>query len=89
MKLILCLHINVIVFLKPILSLSLYVVRNAQITQNNKFAISLQYLEKKRGLKLIFLHAFKHESLPQFDTIILIGMIKHYQNPQNIKFAMS
>ena len=49
----------------------------------------LRNILKKQGLKLIFLHAFKHENLPQIDTIILIGMIKHYQNPQNIKFAMS
>ena len=36
--------------------------RHAQITQNNKFAISLQYLEKELSDKVDFLHADKHQS---------------------------
>ena len=39
-------------------------------------------------MKLIFWHADKHESLLQIDSIILIGMAKHFQSSQNSKFAM-
>ena len=35
------------------------------------------------------LHADKHESLLQIDTMILMGMIKHSQSSQNSKFAIS
>ena len=36
-----------------------------------------------------FLHADKHESLLQIDSMILMGMVKHSQTSQNRKFAMS
>ena len=39
--------------------------RHAQITQNNKFAIFLQYLKKEISNEVDFLHADKHESLLQ------------------------
>ena len=65
------------------------VARHAQITQINKFAISLQYLKKEVSGKVDFLHAGKHESLLQIDTFILKGMVKHSQSSQNSKFAMS
>ena len=61
---------------------------HAQITQNNNFAISLQYL-KKVSDEVDFLHPDKHESLLQIDTMILMGMVKHSQSSQNNKFAMS
>ena len=41
--------------------------RHAQITQNNKFAISLQYLKKEVSDEVDFLHADKHESVLQID----------------------
>ena len=63
--------------------------RNAQIIQNNKFAISLQYLQKELSDEVDFLHADKHERLLQIDSIILIGIVKHSQISQNSKFAMS
>ena len=63
--------------------------RDAQITQNNKFAISLQYLKKELSDEVDFLHADKHESLLQIDSMILMGMVKHSQSSQNSKFAMS
>ena len=47
------------------------VSRHAQITQNNKFAISLQYLKKEVRDKVDFLHADKHESFLQIDTMTL------------------
>ena len=65
------------------------VARHAQITQNNKFAISLQYLKKEVSDEVDFLHADKHESLLQTDTVILIGMVKHSQSSQKRKFAKS
>ena len=49
------------------------VARHAQITQNNKFAISLQYLKKEVSDEVDFLHADKHESCLQIDTMIFDG----------------
>ena len=48
-------------------------VRHAQIAENNKFAISLEYLKKELNDEVDFLHADKHESLLQIDTMILMG----------------
>ena len=62
------------------------VARHAQITQNRKFAISLQYLKREVNDEVDFLHAGKHENLLQIDTI---EMVKHFQSSQNSKFTMS
>ena len=35
-----------------------------------------------------FLHADKHESLLQIDTMILIGIVKHSKSSQKNKFTM-
>ena len=43
-------------------------VSHAQITQNKKFAISLQYLKKEVNGKVDFLHAGKHKNLLQSET---------------------
>ena len=59
--------------------------RHAQVTQSNKFAISLQYLKKESSDEVDFLHAGKHESLLQSGSVILIGMFKHSQSSQNSK----
>ena len=59
------------------------------ITQNNKFDISLQYLKKEVNDEVDFLHARQHENLLQIDTIILMETVKHSQSSQNSKFAMS
>ena len=88
MKLIFCLQINVKVFFKLVLSFYVGVVRHAQITQNNKFAISFQY-KKELSDEIDFLHADKHESWLQIDVMILIGMVKHSQSFKNSEFAMS
>ena len=58
-------------FFKVILSFWVCVARHAQITQNNKFATSLQYLKKEVSDEIDFLHGDNHESLP--DTMNLIG----------------
>ena len=47
------------------------VIRHAQFTQNNMFAISLQYLKEELGDEVDFLHWDKHESLLQIDSMIL------------------
>ena len=60
-----------------------------QITQNNKFAISLQYLKKEVRGEVDFLHAEKYESLLEIDAMIFVGLIKHSQSSQNSKFAIS
>ena len=59
------------------------VASHAQITQNEKFAISLQCFKKELSDEVNFLHADKHESLLQIDTMILMGMVKHSQSSQN------
>ena len=60
------------------------VMRHAQITQNNKFAISLQYLEKKVSDEVDLLHVYKHESFLQINTMIFDGDGQTFPN-----FAMS
>ena len=47
------------------------------------------YLKKEVSDEVDSLHADKHESLLQIDTMILMGMVKHSQSSQNSKFAMS
>ena len=47
--------------------------RHAQITQNNKFTTSLKYLNKEVSDEVDFLHADKHESFLQIDTITFDG----------------
>ena len=47
--------------------------RHVQVTQNNKFAISLQYLKKEVSDEVDFLRADNHESLIKIDTMILDG----------------
>ena len=69
MKLIFCLLINVEGFFL-ILSFYVCVGRHTQITKNNKFVISLQYVEKEVSDAVDFLHADKHESLLEIDIKI-------------------
>ena len=52
-------------------------------------AISLQYLKKEVNIKVGFLHAGKNENLLKIDTIILMGMVKHFRSSQNSKFVIS
>ena len=46
-------------------------VRHAQIFQNNKSVISLQYFKKEVNDDVNFLHTHKHESFLQIDTMAL------------------
>ena len=79
MKLILCLEIIMKVFFKLIVSLQVCITRHAQGTQNNKFAISLQYLNENVNDEVDFLPADNCQRFLQIDTIILglwPGMLK-------------
>ena len=40
------------------------------MTQNNKFSISLQYLEREVSDEVVFLHGNKDETYLQIDTMI-------------------
>ena len=51
-----------------------------KLPPKNKFAVSLQYLEKEVSDEINFLHADKHESLLQIEAMTLIGIVKHSQN---------
>ena len=44
--------------------------RHVQITQSNTLAIFLSYLKKEVSDEVDFLHADKHESFLQIDTMI-------------------
>ena len=68
MKFIFGMRINMEVFYKLILLFS----KHTQSTQNNKFAISLQYLKKVMSDEVDFLHVDKHRGLLQIDTMILM-----------------
>ena len=66
-------HINIEVFYKLILSFWVCIARHPQSTQNNKFAISLQYLKEEVSDDVVFLYADQHESFLQIDTMIFDG----------------
>ena len=51
--------------------------------------MSLQCLKKQVSNEVDFLHADKHESFLQIDTIIFDGMVTRSQSFQCSKFAMS
>ena len=89
MKFIFGIEINREVFYMLMLSFWVCVTRHAQSTQNNQFAISLQYLKKDVSDELDFLHADKHKGLPQIDTMTLMEICRHYQKSQNNEFSMS
>ena len=65
------------------------VARHAQITQNGKFAISLQYLQKDVGDKVVFLHADKHKSFLKIDTMIFDGEDQTFPKFQKEQFVMN
>ena len=48
----------------------------------------MQYLRKEVNGKVDFLLSGKHVHLRQIDTMILMGIVKHFQSFQNSNFAM-
>ena len=71
MKFIFAISRNIEVYYKFILPSLVCVSRNAQSTQNNKFAISSQYLMENGKIEVYFLLADKHQRFLKIDTIIL------------------
>ena len=67
---------------KVLVSFSICVSRHAQSTQNNKSAISLQYLKENEKNEVDFLLSDKPQRSFQIDTIIL-GVARHAQITQN------
>ena len=59
--------------IKDFFKLIVCVPKHAQITQNNKFTIFLQYLKKEVSHEFDFLHADKHGSFLQIYTMIFGG----------------
>ena len=73
MKLIFYMQIEIKDFFQLIVLFLVCVAKHVQITKNNKVAISLQYLKKEVNDEVHFLHADKHESFLQIDTMIFYG----------------
>ena len=61
--------------------------RHAQSTQNNKFAISLQYLKKEGRNEVGFLYVDKYQTLLQLAISTLVTKASHAKSNQNNKFA--
>ena len=63
--------------------------RYTHIIQNNKVAISLQYIKKEVSDEVNFSHVDENEISLQIDTMIFDGDGQIFQSSQNTKFAMS
>ena len=82
-NIIFCMKIHIKVFYKRVVSFLLVLARHVQSTQNSKFVISLQYLEKKKKKgrdEVDFLPADKHETILQVDNINLGGHGQAFPN---------
>ena len=77
--------LNIKVFYKLVVSSLLIIARHAQSTQNNIFVISMQYLKKEDRDKVDFLHADKHQTILQVDTINPGAMTRSTQITKNNK----
>ena len=62
-------------------------IKHSQITQSNKFVISLQYLKKEVRNGVHFLHADKFQSFHKL-TSFLMEVVRHVQNTQNKKLVI-
>ena len=76
------------VSLMVILSLMIAMMKHSEITQSNKLAISLQYLEKGVMEGVQFLHADKHLSFYKLSLSFLVEVTRHVQSTQNKKLVM-
>ena len=63
-------------------------IKHSQITQSNKFAISLQYLKKEVSNGGHFWHADKRQSFYKLVSSFLIEVARHVQNTQNRKLLI-
>ena len=81
--------INVKCFFKVILSLRVVWSGMPKLTKIKSLLFLCNSVKKKYiSDEVDFLHADKYESMLQIDTMILMGMIKHFQSFQNGKFVM-
>ena len=71
-----------------ILSLLMGTIKHSQITQSNKFAISLQYIKKQLRNGGRFWHANKRQSFYKLALSYLMEMARHNQNTQNRKLVI-
>ena len=63
-------------------------IKHSQITQSNKFAISLQYLKKDVRNGGHFWHADKRQSFYKLVLSFLMEVARHVQNTQNRKLVV-
>ena len=68
-----CMNINIKLFRRLVVAFLLVIVRHTQSTQNSTFVISLQYVKKEGWDEVDFLHANRHQTILQVDTINLSG----------------
>ena len=73
MNMIFCMKISINVFYNLVVSFLLVIARHAQSTQNSKFVVLLQCVKKEGRGEADFLHADKHQTILQVDTINLGG----------------
>ena len=59
-----------------------------QVTQSNKFAISLQYLKKEVGNGDHFWHADKRQRFYKLVSIFLMEVARHVQNTEKRKLVI-
>ena len=71
-----------------ILTLLMGMIKHSQITQSNKFAISLQYLKKEVPNGGHFRQADKRQSFYKLVLSFFMEMARHVQNTQNRKLAI-
>ena len=64
------------------------IIKCFQITQSNKFAISLQYLKKEVGNGYHFWHADKRQRFYKSVLSFLMEVARHVQNNQNRKLVI-
>ena len=63
-------------------------IKHSQITQSNKFAISLQYLKKEVRNGGHFWHADKRQRFYKLVLSFLMEVVRHVQNSQNRKLEI-
>ena len=73
---------------KVILSLLMGMIKHCQSTQNNKFAILLQYLKKEVRDGVHFLDADKHQSFHKLALFFLMEEAKYVQSNLNRKLVI-
>ena len=71
-----------------VLSILISIVKYSQSTQNNKFVIPSQYLEKEVTDGVHFLHANKYKSFCNFAILFLMEMARHGQRTRNKKLGI-